>query len=147
MYILNVVFSYLRHGRQHTIMPSNVNYQANIWALREEGCTHLLVTTACGSLREEIQPGDIVIIDQFIDRWVWHTTSAGHGSSLCFCFAVMFSKDLNTLNRICVLAKRKRNRKRKENNRMGFSWDSNSSFIILLPQNVFVFISIVSFYC
>uniref|UniRef100_A0A8C6KH86 Methylthioadenosine phosphorylase n=1 Tax=Nothobranchius furzeri TaxID=105023 RepID=A0A8C6KH86_NOTFU len=56
-----------RHGRQHTIMPSNVNYQANIWALREEGCTHLLVTTACGSLREEIQPGDMVIIDQFID--------------------------------------------------------------------------------
>lgn len=51
-------------------MPSNVNYQANIWALREEGCTHLLVTTACGSLREEIQPGDIVIIDQFIDRLV-----------------------------------------------------------------------------
>ncbi|XP_061765497.1 S-methyl-5'-thioadenosine phosphorylase [Nerophis ophidion] len=57
-----------RHGRQHTIMPSNINYQANIWALREEGCTHLLATTACGSLREEIQPGDIVIIDQFIDR-------------------------------------------------------------------------------
>lgn len=57
-----------RHGRQHTIMPTNVNYQANIWALKEEGCTHLLVTTACGSLREEIQPGDIVIIDQFIDR-------------------------------------------------------------------------------
>lgn len=62
------VFPIFRHGRQHTIMPSNVNYQANIWALREEGCTHLLVTTACGSLREEIQPGDIVIIDQFIDR-------------------------------------------------------------------------------
>ncbi|XP_030643921.1 S-methyl-5'-thioadenosine phosphorylase isoform X2 [Chanos chanos] len=57
-----------RHGRQHTIMPSNVNYQANIWALKEEGCTHILVTTACGSLKEEIQPGDIVIIDQFIDR-------------------------------------------------------------------------------
>ncbi|KAG7269488.1 hypothetical protein CRUP_027906 [Coryphaenoides rupestris] len=34
----------------------------------KNGCTHLLVTTACGSLREEIQPGDIVIIDQFIDR-------------------------------------------------------------------------------
>ncbi|XP_029622257.1 S-methyl-5'-thioadenosine phosphorylase isoform X3 [Salmo trutta] len=57
-----------RHGRQHTIMPTDVNYQANVWALREEGCTHLLATTACGSLREEIQPGDIVIIDQFIDR-------------------------------------------------------------------------------
>ncbi|XP_049751389.1 S-methyl-5'-thioadenosine phosphorylase isoform X8 [Elephas maximus indicus] len=56
-----------RHGRQHTIMPSKVNYQANIWALKEEGCTHVIVTTACGSLREEVQPGDIVIIDQFID--------------------------------------------------------------------------------
>nr|AAH18625.1 MTAP protein [Homo sapiens] len=59
-----------RHGRQHTIMPSKVNYQANIWALKEEGCTHVIVTTACGSLREEIQPGDIVIIDQFIDSHV-----------------------------------------------------------------------------
>lgn len=57
-----------RHGRHHTIMPSKVNYQANIWALKEEGCTHVIVTTACGSLREEIQPGDMVIIDQFIDR-------------------------------------------------------------------------------
>ncbi|XP_038625618.1 S-methyl-5'-thioadenosine phosphorylase [Tachyglossus aculeatus] len=57
-----------RHGRQHTIMPSQVNFRANIWALKEEGCTHIVVTTACGSLREEIQPGDIVVIDQFIDR-------------------------------------------------------------------------------
>ncbi|XP_008314904.1 S-methyl-5'-thioadenosine phosphorylase isoform X1 [Cynoglossus semilaevis] len=57
-----------RHGRNHTIMPTDVNYQANIWALKEQGCSHLLVTTACGSLREEIKPGDIVIIDQFIDR-------------------------------------------------------------------------------
>ncbi|XP_053157683.1 S-methyl-5'-thioadenosine phosphorylase [Hemicordylus capensis] len=57
-----------RHGRHHTIMPTSINYRANLWALKEEGCTHLLVTTACGSLREEIQPGDIVIIDQFIDR-------------------------------------------------------------------------------
>ncbi|KAI4874614.1 hypothetical protein NFI96_020932 [Prochilodus magdalenae] len=57
-----------RHGRQHTIMPSNVNYRANIWALKEEGCTHVVATTACGSLREDIQPGDIVLLDQFIDR-------------------------------------------------------------------------------
>nr|XP_009942238.1 PREDICTED: S-methyl-5'-thioadenosine phosphorylase [Opisthocomus hoazin] len=57
-----------RHGRHHTIMPSNVNYRANIWALKEENCSHVLVSTACGSLREEIQPGDLVIIDQFIDR-------------------------------------------------------------------------------
>ncbi|XP_044283863.1 S-methyl-5'-thioadenosine phosphorylase [Varanus komodoensis] len=57
-----------RHGRHHTMVPTNINYRANMWALKEEGCTHLIVTTACGSLREEIQPGDIVIIDQFIDR-------------------------------------------------------------------------------
>ncbi|KAI5625234.1 S-methyl-5'-thioadenosine phosphorylase [Silurus asotus] len=49
-------------------MPSNVNYRANIWALKEEKCTHILVTTACGSLRDDIRPGDIVLIDQFIDR-------------------------------------------------------------------------------
>uniref|UniRef100_A0A8C0WIM3 Nucleoside phosphorylase domain-containing protein n=1 Tax=Castor canadensis TaxID=51338 RepID=A0A8C0WIM3_CASCN len=57
-----------RHGRQHTIMPSKVNHQEDIWALKEEGCTHVIVTTACGSLREEIQPGDVITIDQFIDR-------------------------------------------------------------------------------
>uniref|UniRef100_A0A3Q3IFB7 S-methyl-5'-thioadenosine phosphorylase n=1 Tax=Monopterus albus TaxID=43700 RepID=A0A3Q3IFB7_MONAL len=73
-----------RHGRQHTIMPSNVNFQANIWALREAGCTHVLATTACGSLREEIQPGDIVIIDQFIDRTTKRvqTLYDGHRTSL-----------------------------------------------------------------
>lgn len=57
-----------RHGRGHTIMPTNVNFRANLWAMKEVGCTHLLVTTACGSLQEGIHPGDIVILDQFIDR-------------------------------------------------------------------------------
>lgn len=60
---------FCRHGRQHTIMPTNVNYRANLWALKARGCTHVLVSTACGSLREEIHPGDFVILDQFIDRW------------------------------------------------------------------------------
>ena len=57
-----------RHGKGHTIMPTNVPYQANIYALKEAGCTHILATTACGSLREEIKPGEFVFIDQFIDR-------------------------------------------------------------------------------
>ena len=56
-----------RHGREHTIPPSQVNYRANIQALKDIGCTHLLVTTAVGSLRGEICRGDLVIIDQFID--------------------------------------------------------------------------------
>src|SRR3989344_3278892 len=57
-----------RHGKKHTIMPSNVNYRANIMALKEQGCTHIIATTACGSLREEIKPGHFVFCDQFIDR-------------------------------------------------------------------------------
>lgn len=56
-----------RHGRRHTIPPSQVNYRANISALKTHGCTHILATTACGSLREHIKPGDFVIVDQFID--------------------------------------------------------------------------------
>src|SRR3990167_213280 len=56
-----------RHGREHTLAPSRVNYRANIQALKDAGCTHILATTAVGSLREEIGRGDLVIIDQFID--------------------------------------------------------------------------------
>lgn len=56
-----------RHGRKHTVPPSLVNNLANLWAIRESGCTHILATTACGSLREEIRRGELVIPDQFID--------------------------------------------------------------------------------
>ena len=56
-----------RHGRQHTIPPTHVNNRANIWAIQEIGCTHIVATTACGSLREEIGRGDFVALDQFID--------------------------------------------------------------------------------
>ncbi len=56
-----------RHGKGHTIMPTKVPFQANIWALKESGCTHIIATTACGSLKEKIKPGDLVFLDQFID--------------------------------------------------------------------------------
>jgi 5'-methylthioadenosine phosphorylase len=56
-----------RHGSGHTIPPSQINNLANIYALKDAGCTHILATTACGSLREEIRRGDIVIPDQLID--------------------------------------------------------------------------------
>ena len=56
-----------RHGREHTIPPSQVNFRANIQALKEIGCTHILATTAVGSLKAEIKRGDMVILDQFID--------------------------------------------------------------------------------
>ncbi|MEA2037423.1 MAG: S-methyl-5'-thioadenosine phosphorylase [Nanoarchaeota archaeon] len=57
-----------RHGRNHSIMPTNVPNQANIWALKEQGCTHILASSAAGSLCEDIKPGDFVVVDQFIDR-------------------------------------------------------------------------------
>ena len=56
-----------RHGKDHSIYPTGVNYRANIYALSREGCTHIIATTAVGSLRERIAPGDIVFPDQFID--------------------------------------------------------------------------------
>jgi 5'-methylthioadenosine phosphorylase len=56
-----------RHGREHTIPPAQVNYRANIAALKAAGCTHIVATTAVGSLREEIGRGDLVVVDQFID--------------------------------------------------------------------------------
>lgn len=56
-----------RHGKGHTIYPSGVNFRANVAALKKIGCTHILATTACGSLKEEIEPGHLVFPDQFID--------------------------------------------------------------------------------
>lgn len=57
-----------RHGKGHTIYPTGVNFRANIHALKKEGCTHILATTAVGSLRAGIRPGDFVFVDQFIDH-------------------------------------------------------------------------------
>ena len=56
-----------RHGRNHEIPPSQVNFRANIMALKEAGCDFILATSAVGSLREKIDRGDLVIVDQFID--------------------------------------------------------------------------------
>ncbi len=56
-----------RHGENHSITPTHVNNRANIHALKELGCTHIIATTACGSLREEIGRGEMVLPDQFID--------------------------------------------------------------------------------
>ncbi|HOK37994.1 MAG: S-methyl-5'-thioadenosine phosphorylase [Bacteroidales bacterium] len=61
------VFIIKRHGEEHTITPSYVNYRANIQCLKDLGCKKILATTACGSLREEIKPGDFALVDQFID--------------------------------------------------------------------------------
>ena len=56
-----------RHGKNHQIPPSQVNYRANIHALHSLGCTHIFSTNVVGSLKEWIRPGDLLFPDQFID--------------------------------------------------------------------------------
>jgi len=57
-----------RHGRGHKIPPSEINYRANIDALKRSGVTEVISVSAVGSLREHLRPGTFVIVDQFIDR-------------------------------------------------------------------------------
>src|SRR5437016_4114847 len=56
-----------RHGRGHRIPPHAINYRANVCALKKCGATHLVTVSAVGSMKEEIAPGDLVVVDQFID--------------------------------------------------------------------------------
>ena len=57
-----------RHGRGHPHTPSTVNYRANLWALKSLGVHTVVSLSAVGSLREDIAPGTLVLVDQFIDR-------------------------------------------------------------------------------
>lgn len=57
-----------RHGRGHRISPSELNFRANIWGMKKLGVTQILSISAVGSMREDVAPGDFVVIDQFIDR-------------------------------------------------------------------------------
>ena len=56
-----------RHGRGHRIPPHAINFRANVCALKKLGATHLVSVSAVGSMKEEIAPGDLVVVDQFID--------------------------------------------------------------------------------
>jgi 5'-methylthioadenosine phosphorylase len=64
-----------RHGRGHRYSPSDINYRANIDAMKRAGVTDIISVSAVGSLREELKPGTFVIVDQYIDR-----TTKRHGS-------------------------------------------------------------------
>ncbi|MCP4499753.1 MAG: S-methyl-5'-thioadenosine phosphorylase [Deltaproteobacteria bacterium] len=59
-----------RHGKGHRLIPSEVPYRANVWALKQLGVEFVLSVSAVGSMKEEIPPGDLVFVDQFIDRTV-----------------------------------------------------------------------------
>ena len=57
-----------RHGRGHKVTPSEINYRANIYGMKKLGVERLISVSAVGSMREDIKPGDMVIVDQFFDR-------------------------------------------------------------------------------
>jgi 5'-methylthioadenosine phosphorylase len=57
-----------RHGRGHRYSPSEINFRANIWGLKKLGVQWILSVSAVGSMREDIAPGDLVVVDQFFDR-------------------------------------------------------------------------------
>eukprot|EP00828_Plagiopyla_frontata_P041235 TRINITY_DN5806_c0_g1_i5.p1 TRINITY_DN5806_c0_g1~~TRINITY_DN5806_c0_g1_i5.p1 ORF type:complete len:336 (+),score=17.51 TRINITY_DN5806_c0_g1_i5:276-1283(+) len=63
-----------RHGRNHSIMPGELNHRANIHAMKQLVVTHIVSISAVGSLKEELRPGDMVVVDQYFDR----TKSSGH---------------------------------------------------------------------
>ncbi|MBL8859110.1 MAG: S-methyl-5'-thioadenosine phosphorylase [Planctomycetes bacterium] len=57
-----------RHGRGHRISPSEINFRANMWGMKKLGVTRIVSLSAVGSMREDVKPGDFVVIDQFFDR-------------------------------------------------------------------------------
>jgi 5'-methylthioadenosine phosphorylase len=76
------VFFLPRHGRGHRLTPSEVNYRANIYAMKQLGVTHMLAVSAVGIMKESIQPGDMVIPDQIFDRTRGYRASSFFGDGI-----------------------------------------------------------------
>ena len=64
-----------RHGRGHVFSPTDINYCANIYAMKRAGVTDLVSVSACGSFREDLPPGHFVLVDQYVDRTYARTSS------------------------------------------------------------------------
>lgn len=88
-----------RHGKGHRISPSELPTQANVWAMKSLGVTHLISISAVGSLREEMAPRDIVIPDQILDRTkgVRPATFFGDGIVVHISFAEPFCPELRRI--------------------------------------------------
>lgn len=95
----NVKIAFLpRHGRGHCLLPSELNYQANIYGFKLLGVTHLIAVTAVGSLRQDISPLDIVIPDQLVDRtYQRQNTFFGNGIAAHVPFSKPFCSELSNL--------------------------------------------------
>ncbi|MHC1707260.1 MAG: MTAP family purine nucleoside phosphorylase [Bacteroidales bacterium] len=103
----NEVYILSRHDRDHSIPPSQINNLANIKGFQDLGCEYIISTAACGSLREDIKPGDLVIPDQFIDftRFRKNTffDSFAHGNVKHTAMADPFSPFLREKLKDCCL--------------------------------------------
>jgi 5'-methylthioadenosine phosphorylase len=86
-----------RHGRGHRILPSEINVKANIWAMKKLEVSRIISVSAVGSLKKEIQPLDIVLIDQFVDRTKrdGDTTFFGNGIVAHISFAEPICSELS----------------------------------------------------
>lgn len=71
-----------RHGTQHQLLPSEINYRANLWALKEAGARRIISVSATGSLRQEIAPGDLAIPSQYFDFTKGRRASTFFGEGL-----------------------------------------------------------------
>lgn len=72
-----------RHSKKHTIRPTDVNSRANIFALKKLGVQRIIAPSTVGSLREDFRPGDVVFVDQFIDRTTKREESFYTGKQVC----------------------------------------------------------------
>ena len=86
-----------RHGRGHKILPHEINYRANIYAMKEIGVESIISVSAVGSMKEKIHPGDLVFVDQFIDRTKDRPqTFYGNGIAVHIAFANPVCETLRT---------------------------------------------------
>jgi 5'-methylthioadenosine phosphorylase len=104
------VFFIPRHGKGHRFLPSEVPYRANIHALKQLGVTHVLAVSACGIMRDEIKPGDMVVPDQIFDRTKGVRPSTFFGDGACghVAFADPFCDELRHLVTAAAKASRAR---------------------------------------
>jgi len=139
-----------RHGKKHTIRPTDVNSRANIFALKKLGVKRILAPSAVGSLKEDYKPGDVVFVDQFIDRTTKREQSFYTGNKVCHISVaepmcpemrqtlIAISKDINirahpTGTYVCIEGPRFST---KAESKLFRSWDADIIGMTLVPECV-----------
>jgi 5'-methylthioadenosine phosphorylase len=92
-----------RHGYGHTIPPHEVNYRANLWALRSKGATLVVSVASVGGIRADLKPGDLVVPDQIVD-YTWGRSSTYHEGEGCTVTHVDFTDPYDELLRQRIMA-------------------------------------------